>query len=116
VIAKQTLVDLMLELLQKALEEQRTDQGSGGAVVTASATQPLVGEHAVLTSIGLVSLISDIEETLLDAHGLSVTLVSEQALSRKRSPFRNIDVLADYVLELTGAPVAESASVEAGAA
>jgi hypothetical protein len=33
-----------------------------------------------------------------------VTLVSERALSRKKSPFRSVDALSDYVIELVQNP------------
>ena len=100
---KQQLVDLMLGLLQGALDEQSVD-AAGAESIKASATLPLVGDNAAVTSMGLVSFIADVESSLADDHGVSVTLVSEQALSRKRSPFRSVDALADYILELVGAP------------
>jgi hypothetical protein len=103
---KQQLVDLMLGLLQTALDEQNVET-EGGEPVKATETLPLVGDNAAVTSMGLVSFIADVESTLADTHDVSVTLVSEQALSRKRSPFRSVDALADYILELVGAPVGQ---------
>jgi hypothetical protein len=52
----------------------------------------------------LVSFIADLETTLASNDGLNLTLVSERALSRERSPFRSVDALADFVLELASAP------------
>jgi hypothetical protein len=101
---KQELVELMRGLLQSALDEQLV-AGTGSEPVPASPTLPLVGDNAAVTSMGLVSFIADVESTLADSHNISVTLVSEQALSRKHSPFRSIDALADYVMELIGTPV-----------
>jgi acyl carrier protein len=112
-LQKQELVEMMVRLLQAELDAQSVDDGKSEEAVQASADQPLVGEHAVVTSMGLVSLIADIEESLAEEHDLNLTLVSENALSRKKSPFRSLDTLADYVLELTEAPAEES--VEAGA-
>ena len=60
-----------------------------------------MGEDAVVTSLSLVSFIADVESTLADSYDIDVTLVSEHALSRRRSPFRTIATLADYVVELT---------------
>jgi acyl carrier protein len=57
----------------------------------------LVGEHAVLTSLALVSLIVEVEQTLEDDFGATVTLADERALSQRHSPFRTIGTLADYV-------------------
>jgi hypothetical protein len=109
---KQELVELMLEMLQGALDAHRIDEGTDTAPVQAAAELPLIGEDAAVTSMGLVSFISDVESTLQEKYGVELTLVSEQALSRRNSPFRTIDALADYVLELAGVPD----SVEAPAA
>lgn len=94
------IIAMMVKLLQSAIDEHAT----AGDTVRAAADSPLVGADAVVTSMGLVALITDIEATLADKHGAELTLVSEKALSRKNSPFRTIETLADYILELTGAP------------
>lgn len=101
-MTKQELIELMVEMLQGALEAHRMDEGTDSTPVQASTELPLIGEDAAVTSMGLVSFISDVESTIQEKYGLEVTLVSEQALSRKKSPFRTIDALADYVLELAG--------------
>lgn len=93
---KQQLVGIMVDLLQDVIDEQSED-GS----VKASASLPLVGPDAAITSMGLVSFISDVELSLEENYDIELTLVSENALSRKKSPFRTIDALADYILELT---------------
>jgi acyl carrier protein len=53
-----------------------------------------------LDSMGLVTLIIDLEERLQDDLGIVVALATEQALSQRHSPFRNVATLTDYVLEL----------------
>jgi len=90
------LIDLMVSLLGRVLSEQ-----DERADVQATASSSLVGEDAIVTSLSLVSFIADVESTLADSYGIEVTLVSEHALSRRKSPFRTITTLADYVLELT---------------
>jgi hypothetical protein len=105
---KTKLVDLMVKLLQSTLNEQST-----GLATAATPRSQLVGPEAVVTSMGLVGFITDVESTLAQDFRLELTLVSEQALSRKNSPFRSIDVLADYVLELAGATASEFAEKQA---
>jgi acyl carrier protein len=61
----------------------------------------LFGENAVLDSIGLVTLIADLEEDIRIATGKMVTLADEKAMSRLTSPFRRVDLLAEYVVEIT---------------
>ena len=97
---KESLVELMLKLLQNSLDEQNEDRS-----VTATADMPLVGEKAAITSMRLVSFIADVEMALAESHDVEVTLVSETALSREKSPFRTVDALADYILEVVGASV-----------
>ena len=61
----------------------------------------LFGETAALDSIGLVTLIADLEEDIRVATGKNVTLADETAMSRLTSPFRRVDLLAVYVVEIT---------------
>ncbi|MGH7710529.1 MAG: hypothetical protein ACREOG_04565 [Gemmatimonadaceae bacterium] len=102
---RQRLIGMMTGLLQATLDDQN-EHGS----VAATSSLPLVGENAAITSMRLVSFIADLETTLASDYGLNITLVSEQALSRQKSPFRSIDALADYILELTGDEQAVSAA------
>ena len=59
----------------------------------------IVGPEAVLDSIGVVSLIVDIEQRLQMEHDITVILASEKAMSQKNSPFRSVGVLASHILE-----------------
>ena|SRR2546425_13098041 len=63
-------------------------------------TADLIGETSILTSLELVSFIADVEAVLRERYDLRAALVSEKSLWRKRSPFRSLDALADFVLEL----------------
>lgn len=94
---RQQLVGMMIPLLQAQLDEQNEHEAE-----PATTSLPLVGDHAAVTSMRLVSFIADLETTLASEHGLELTLVSEKALSRQKSPFRSIDALAEYILELIG--------------
>jgi len=56
------------------------------------------GPGSALDSLGLVSLLIDIEEALLD-RGFAVTLSDSRAMSQSRSPFRNVPALVSYIEE-----------------
>ncbi len=99
---KSAIIVTMVDLLQQTLDGHRLDHS--GEAVPATADLPLIGEEAAVSSMALVSFIADVESTLMERFDLTVTLVSERALSRKKSPFRTVDALADYVLELAQAP------------
>jgi hypothetical protein len=92
---KQELVEMMLELLQDVLDEN--DEGEG---LKAAPEAPLVGPEAIVTSMSLVSFITDVELAIDETWNSELMLVNEKALSREKSPFRSIDALSDYVLEL----------------
>ena len=57
----------------------------------------LFGRQSRLDSLGLVTLIIEIEERLNDEVGLEVSLVDEKAMSQSRSPFRDVKSLVDYI-------------------
>lgn len=59
----------------------------------------LFGQEGIFDSLGLVSLIVDVEQQIED-HGTSITLGDERAVSQKHSPFRTVQSLADYTCQL----------------
>ena len=70
------------------------------ALQNADGQTRLFGEAAALDSIGLGPLIADLEEDIRVATGKTVTLADEKAMSRLTSPFRRVDLLAEYVVEV----------------
>ena len=60
----------------------------------------LLGENAVLDSFDFVSLTQEIEDKVSDELGKDITIVSAKAFSKKNSPFKNVDTLSEYILEL----------------
>jgi hypothetical protein len=60
----------------------------------------LFGADALLDSAALVSLLIEVEQQINDAAGSEILLADDRAMSQKRSPFRNIGTLAEYVVLL----------------
>ncbi len=60
----------------------------------------LFGEQAILDSVGLVSVILEVESQLDERHGISVTVANERAMSQSKSPFITVGAVADYVVQL----------------
>ena len=60
----------------------------------------LVGKDAVLDSLGVVSLIVEIEQRVEAEHGVSVTLANDKAMSQRNSPFRTVGVLTDHLVTM----------------
>ena len=61
-----------------------------------SALAPVFGPGSRLDSIGLVALLIDIEEALA-SRGMNVTLSDARAVSRSRSPFRDVPSLVQHI-------------------
>ena len=59
----------------------------------------LFGGGAPLDSLGLVTLITEIEEALEDKYDRTFTLTSDSAMSRRTSPFSRVSYLVDFILE-----------------
>ena len=57
----------------------------------------LFGESGKLDSLGLVNLLLLIEEMVQEEYSLAITIADERALSQKRSPFKTIRRLSEYV-------------------
>lgn len=60
----------------------------------------LVGKEAVIDSLGMVSLIVEVEQVLETEHDVSVTLANDRAMSERNSPFRTVGAFADHVCTL----------------
>jgi len=70
----------------------------GGVERPLDPDMPLFGPSGALDSLGLVSVVVELEQTLSDRIGSEVSLMNDRAMSQTRSPFRTIGSLADYAL------------------
>jgi D-alanine--poly(phosphoribitol) ligase subunit 2 len=64
-----------------------------------SADTRLFGAGSLLDSLGLVTLIVELEQAIQEQLNVVVSLADEKALSQTRSPFRTIGTLAEYAAE-----------------
>ena len=85
------LVKLIIEIAKELNDEQQL-----GLDDQLDSETRLFGSGGVLDSMGLVSLIIAVEQTLEERHAVSVALADEKALSQKSSPYRTVGTLADY--------------------
>jgi acyl carrier protein len=60
----------------------------------------LVGQQAVLDSIGMVTLVVDLEQRIESEYGAVIALANDRAMSMRNSPFRTVKTLIDYVCSL----------------
>jgi len=93
------IADIILQALADLDDERPADDKIAGTVDT-----QLFGPEAVLDSLGLVSVIADVEMAVSDLVGHAVSLMDDVALSQENSPFESVRSLADYVMTLVGQP------------
>ena len=60
----------------------------------------LFGSGTVLDSLGLVNLITAVEQSIEDSLDVTIELANERAMSRRHSPFKTVGSLVAYVEEL----------------
>lgn len=88
-------------LIQETVHEFNAQTGMDQHLDTRP-DEMLFGEDGVLDSLGLVNLITLIEEHIEDKYDICLSLADEKAMSRKTSPFRTIGSLMAYLDELLG--------------
>jgi acyl carrier protein len=88
-----------LGIVVASLQEVFVQSGTA-APENVSEETVLVGKDAVLDSLGVVSLIVEVEQRLEAEHSVSVTLANDKAMSQRNSPFRTVGVLTDHVVAM----------------
>lgn len=88
---KEIVSDIVMHVLRDYCE-------SNGIDVELNERISLVGGNRLVDSIGLVNIIVDLE-TAFQNQGYEILLVSESAMSRRKSPFLTIETLCDFILE-----------------
>jgi acyl carrier protein len=71
------------------------------ALQSVNGQTPLLGQGTDMDSMAIVHLIVDLEAQLEETFKKNWILADERALSRKRSPFRSVGDLAEFILETT---------------
>ncbi len=87
----QIIFDVVDEVNEELPEESRLEK---------SPDTVLFGESGKLDSLGLVNLVVAVEENLEDEFGKAISLTDEKAMSQKRSPFKTVKTLAEYITTL----------------
>lgn len=91
------LVAAITRLLRQVLEQRGRTAPSGAGAETI-----LFGPGGALDSMGLVTLIMEVEYMLAEQFGVTLTLADDRAMSQRTSPFRSVGTLADYILHNLG--------------
>ena len=84
----QSIIEAIDELNEQLPEESKLKK---------SIDTPLFGKGSSLDSLGLVSLITTIEQKIEENLGMSATLLEDIVDLENDNPFKTINTLADYV-------------------
>jgi acyl carrier protein len=93
----------MLQKIEKIIFESINDLNetlSNKIDITDKKNIFIYGDNGVIDSIGLISLIVDIEYKIEEIFHLSITLANEKSISQKNSPFKTICTLSKYIKNL----------------
>jgi acyl carrier protein len=84
-------------IILQAIETLNKQQPESNQLEISRNTE-LMGSNSPLDSFGLVTLIVEVEQGISDLLDIEITLADEHSMSQRRSPFRSVDSLADYIL------------------
>ena len=89
--------EFILSLLMKTIQLFIADEQIPNIETVDEAT-PLFGKDAAIDSMGIVSIIAEVEEQLI-MYGHDIEIISDKAMSQKNSPFQTIGTLTDFIVE-----------------
>ncbi len=87
-------IESIIEKAIKEINEWRPEDP-----IKINGKEVLYGEGGKLDSIALVTLVTSVEEEVLNKLGLNITLANPKALSPHHGPFHNVDSLKEYLKE-----------------
>ena len=90
----------ILELIYESMDEIRDMIDDEVDNFKKEPSTPLYGQDSVLDSMATVGLIVAIEEKANEKLNKTITLANEKAVSAKNSPFKTVNSLANYIIEL----------------
>lgn len=87
----------IIELIYSTIDENSEILG---AEIEKKESTVLYGFGSALDSMAMVTLVIALEQKINELYKKNLTLASEKAVSQKNSPFRNVETLANYIVEL----------------
>ena len=88
----------VLKIISKSVEEI-AEEREITQLQNVTETTPLFGAGGYLDSLGLVQLISDVEDEVSEKLNKDIVLADVLAMSAKISPFRSIASLTDFTVK-----------------
>lgn len=94
---KKKVISIIMESLR---EVNATLDAPDPAFKKLNVDTQIFGDRGLLDSLGLVTLTSIVESRVSKEFNQEIVIVTEKAMSRKSSPFRSIQSLADFIEKL----------------
>lgn len=89
----QVAVEIVKDIVEKTLKEiEPSYKGQEDYVI--------FGKEGKLDSLGLVSFIFELEAKIEEELDLGISIVTADAMSKSKSPFKIVDRLSQYIWEL----------------
>jgi acyl carrier protein len=96
-ITRAKVVEVVLQSLDDLIGQREDIEVSGRP----DESTVLMGVDGILDSLGLVTLIVDVEQSFDAELGVPVVLTDDRAMSQANSPFGSVKSLVDYLMALT---------------
>lgn len=89
---------VIIEVVRQIADERGID------VAQVDSETVLIGPEAFLDSVGFISVVMEVEARLDEDFGAEVSLTSDAAMSRERSPLRTVGTIRDFIIEQVATP------------
>jgi acyl carrier protein len=86
----------ILQWIYDAIDEVNEDLDQSGQILKSVDAQ-IFGNESALDSMGLVNLITLIEQRIEDETGKFISIADEKAMSMESSPFKTVSSLKEYI-------------------
>lgn len=87
----QAVMDAIDELNEQLPKEERLER---------SIDTQLFGSKGSLDSLGLISLVTTVEQIIEEKFGVTATLLEDIDILDEENPFKNVKTLADYITSI----------------
>jgi acyl carrier protein len=89
-VTRDALVGLIAGIYKRFLPPARASE-------EVTSESRLFGSNSPVDSIALVSMLVEVEQSVNEQCNTEIVIADDRAMSQKRSPFRTIGSLADYI-------------------
>ena len=93
-MTKKEIESQLLNLLKNFIDENEIELNS-----EINSSTRLIGSSPLFDSMELVTFIVEVEQFLEDKYEIEIGLTTENAMSRRTSPFLSVEAMTNYILE-----------------